>query len=158
MSQHDLEQVELTNMCAVVNPATREVVVQERVKSWRGVTFPGGHVEKGEAIVPSTIREIKEETGLDIDHLQFCGVKDWFEPDKNKRYIVFLFKTSDFSGQLLKETDEGKVFWTPIDRLPAMKLASGFQEMIDIMLHQAYAEFWYDIAPGPEGDWTKRFY
>ena len=157
MSKHELEQVELTNMCAVVNPVTREVVVQERVKSWTGVTFPGGHVEKGEAIVPSTIREIKEETGLTIDHLQFCGVKDWFEPDKNKRYIVFLFKTTDFSGQLLEQTDEGKVFWTPIDSLLSLKLSSGFQEMIDIMLNQAYAEFWYDIDPGDD-NWTKRFY
>ncbi|MDU1525301.1 MAG: hypothetical protein E7L30_06665 [Lactococcus lactis] len=48
--------------------------------------------------MPSTIREIKEETGLDISNLKPCGIKDWFEPKKNRRYMVFLYSTTTFSG------------------------------------------------------------
>lgn len=51
-----------------------QILVQDRVKSWNGVAFPGGHVESRESIVDSTIREIKEETGLDISNLTLCGV------------------------------------------------------------------------------------
>ena len=34
--------------------------------TWHGWNFPGGHVEKGEYVTPSVIREMKEETGLTI--------------------------------------------------------------------------------------------
>ena len=54
------------NMCKIVNPKTKEVLVQERIKSWEGIAFPGGKVELGESIVPSVKREIYEETGLKI--------------------------------------------------------------------------------------------
>ena len=62
-------------MCMIYDDAGN-ILVQDRVsKSWGGVTFPGGHIEKGESIVESVIREIKEETGLDIKKPKICGVK-----------------------------------------------------------------------------------
>ncbi|MCL2113331.1 8-oxo-dGTP diphosphatase [Lactococcus protaetiae] len=155
MGKHELEQVELTNMCAIIDEKNQKVVVQKRIKSWKGISFPGGHVEKGEALVPSTIREIKEETGLDICHLKFCGVKDWFEVEKNKRYMVFLFATTEFSGELIGKTDEGAVYWETIQRLPELDLSSGFIEMAEMMLKQSFAEFWYEIN---DDDWIKKFY
>ena len=59
-----MAKVELTNMCMVYDKTTNRVLVQDRIKSWKGISFPGGHMEDGESIVESTIREIKEETGL----------------------------------------------------------------------------------------------
>ena len=40
---------ELTNMVMIENPDNGQVLVQKRVKYWTGVTFPGGHIEKGES-------------------------------------------------------------------------------------------------------------
>lgn len=72
------EKVVLTNMCMVYDGS--KILVENRVKKdWPGVTFPGGHVEHGESIVDSTVREVKEETGLDIKDLKICGVKQFFE-------------------------------------------------------------------------------
>ena len=52
------EKAELTNMCMIYDGAGR-VVVQDKVgKSWGGITFPGGHVEKDESFVDSVIREV----------------------------------------------------------------------------------------------------
>lgn len=155
MAYHELEKVELTNMCAIIDEKNQKVLVQERKKSWIGIAFPGGHVEKGEALIPSTIREIKEETGLDISNLKLCGIKDWFEPKKNRRYMVFLYSTTTFSGELINETDEGKVFWQNINQLTDLKLASSFAEMAEMMLRSSYSEFIYEI----DGDtWKKKFY
>ncbi len=155
MSKHELEQVELTNMCAIIDEKAGKVVVQKRIKSWKGISFPGGHVEKGEALIPSTIREIKEETGLEIAHLKFCGVKDWYEKEKKRRYMVFLYSTTDFSGELLEATEEGEVYWTDIAHLPQLELSSDFAEMAEMMLSHTFSEFWYDIKGG---EWMKKFY
>ena len=63
---HKYEKIELTNMCMIYDN-DGNVVVQEKLnKNWGGITFPGGHVETGESFVDSVIREVKEETGLDV--------------------------------------------------------------------------------------------
>ena len=68
--------VELTNMCMVYDN-NGNVLVEEKVgKNYHGLIFPGGHVENRESVVNSMIREIKEETGLTISNLEFCGIKD----------------------------------------------------------------------------------
>lgn len=55
------ETVTLTNMCMVYDDAGN-VLVQDKVdKKWSGLTFPGGHIEKGEFFVDSVIREVYEE-------------------------------------------------------------------------------------------------
>ena len=38
-----MPKLEITNMVMVQNPQTGQVVVQQRVKSWAGISFPGGH-------------------------------------------------------------------------------------------------------------------
>ena len=43
-----MADVELTNMVMVEDKSTGCALVQERVISWRGLSFPGGHVEPGE--------------------------------------------------------------------------------------------------------------
>lgn len=90
--------VELTNMCMIYDDQGN-VLVEEKVgKDYKGIVFPGGHIENGEPIVDSVIREIYEETGLTVSNLELCGVKDWVKEDGN-RYIVFLYRTNTYSGQ-----------------------------------------------------------
>ena len=57
-----MPKLEITNMVMVRDASTGKVVFQERVKSWRGISFPGGHAEPNETIYDSAIREIREET------------------------------------------------------------------------------------------------
>ena len=86
-----MNNVELTNMCMLYDDKGN-VLVEDRVKSWKGIAFPGGHVEYKESIVDSVKREIKEETGLDTYNLKICGVKQWF--DDECHHICFLFPLS----------------------------------------------------------------
>ena len=101
------EMVELTNLCMIKDGD--KYLLQNRVKKdWQGYTFPGGHVEPGESIVQSVIREVKEETGLTLKDSHLVGVKQfWVE---SGRYIVFLFSATKFTGEL-RSSHEGEVGW-----------------------------------------------
>jgi len=137
-----MENVELTNMVMVMDKVSNKVLVQNRIKgSWTGIAFPGGHVEKGECIVDSAIREVKEETGLKISNLEICGVKDWYSPKDNKRYLVFLFKTHSYKGDLIENGEEGDVFWYDINKLQLLDLAHGFDKMVKVMLENKLNEY-----------------
>ena len=56
-----MEEVELTNMCMVCD-GKGNVLVQNKKgdRTWHGWNFPGGHVEQGEFVTPSVIREVRE--------------------------------------------------------------------------------------------------
>jgi 8-oxo-dGTP diphosphatase len=133
-------KIELTNMCMVYDKTNNRVVVQDRVKSWKGISFPGGHVEDGESIVESTIREIKEETGLTISNLESCGIIYWYNDETGDRYFVFNYRTEEFSGDLLEKTDEGNVFWVDKDDLSKLNLSDGFEEILPMFLEKKYSE------------------
>jgi len=138
----------LTNMCMIRRG--NEVLVQERKNpDWPGVTFPGGHVEAGESFVSSVIREVKEETGLDIRDARLCGVKQWTHRRGEYRYIVFLYQTDTFSGEL-QESDEGRVFWVPLDEIMNYPLAEGFDQMLPVFLQEELTENYHWYA---EGEW-----
>lgn len=76
--------------------------------------LPGGRMEKGEVPEECVIREIKEETGLDVIVKRFAGV--YAKPDKNE--IVFSF-VCDIVGGSMRLTDESKdIQFFAIDNLP----------------------------------------
>ncbi len=120
----------LTNMCMVYDE-NRILVQNRRNPDWPGITFPGGHIEPKESFVESVIREVKEETGLDIANVQLCGVKQWSHRTGKYRYIVFFYKTNTYSGEL-KDSQEGEVFWIDKKELSKYTLADGFEKMFEV--------------------------
>ena len=132
--------VEFTNMIMVQDPDTGKVLVQNRIKCWKGISFPGGHIEEGESFVDSAVREMKEETGLDIYDLQSCGVIHWNNKDTRDRYIVFLYKTQKYEGELIPSMEEGENFWITIEELKKLPSENGFDRYLPMFLENRYNE------------------
>ena len=135
------ESAVFTNMCMIYDDKGNILVQDRKNPNWPGITFPGGHVEPGESFVRSVIREVKEETGLDIQNPQLCGIKQ-FQDYQNNRYIVLFFKTAQFSGEL-KSSDEGKVFWIPRNTLEQYTLIEHFMDMVKVFESDNLSEFYY---------------
>lgn len=140
-----MEEVELTNMCMICD-GKGNVLVQDKKNhpTWHGWNFPGGHVEKGEYVTPSVIREIKEETGLLIESPKLCGIKEFHKLKDGKRYIVFLYIADRFQGTL-EPSNEGDIFWYPLNQLPMSdKLVDGFREMLSVFTKDEISEVYYE--------------
>lgn len=138
----------LTNMCMIYDED--HILVQDRMNpDWPGITFPGGHVEPKESFVESVIREVKEETGLDIANVHLCGIKQFTHKEGKYRYIVFFYKTDTYSGKL-KSSNEGNVFWINKNDLKNYVLADGFESMLEVFENNDMSENYWWLE---EGEW-----
>lgn len=140
------EQAVIGNLCMVYDNEGN-VLVENRVKKdWKGIVFPGGHVEPGESFVESAVREVWEETGLTVRNLQLCGLKQWTMEDGG-RYIVIFFKTNCFEGKI-RSSEEGEVFWIPLKDIGSYPLAKDFDKTLEVFLSDELTEVIYDQENG----------
>ena len=148
-----MEKVILTNMCMIYDKEKDSILIEERKKNWKGNAFPGGHVEDKESIVESVIREIKEETGLTIKNPKLVGVRDWIE--KETRTVSLLFTVTEFEGNLIDETDEGRVYWVKRENLNNLEYAYGFKQQLPLFLENKWSEI---FSIEENGTWKYIFY
>lgn len=145
----------LTNLCMVEDLENGKVVLQyrspKRYKKWSGYAFPGGHIEEGESLAESVIREVYEETGLTIADPKLVAVKDW-SLDDGGRYIVFCYKATRFSGQL-RSSEEGEVSWVEKDQLEQLDLSYDMLPLLEVMEDPDLSEFFY--RKRTDDDWEK---
>lgn len=135
------EKVELTVLC-LIHHETQYLLQNRKKADWKGLTLPGGHIEKNESIVDAVIREMKEETGLEIRNPKLCGIKQF--PIENGRYIVFLFQTDEFSGEV-QSSAEGEMLWVNKADLPKLDTVDDLPELLRVITDNNLTEFQYVI-------------
>lgn len=82
----------------------------------------GGHVEKGETSDEAVVREVKEETGLDLLSFNKRGlvyfVLNGYEEE------MYIYTSLDFKGELI-ECNEGELSWIDKDNVISLPIWEG---------------------------------
>lgn len=85
---------------------------------WNGL---GGKFEAGETPEMCITREVQEETGLIIHNPRLHGLLV-FTNFKGNDWYVFVFTASEFEGELLEASPEGKLEWIDDNKLTSLNL------------------------------------
>ena len=129
--QHADEPLAPATVAAVTIPVNANGDVLLTQRAFRGMydgmwVFPGGHVDKGEALLTAAVREVREETGLAVEpnSLQPLAVWEGAVSSKNKQFCVVFFaadamcESARECSMELQTKEVHRAAWVPKDLLP----------------------------------------
>ncbi len=93
----------------------------------------GGHVERGEDLLHSVVREVHEEAGLDVHDVRLAAVvhADGGDPQIGILFFVFMAWAE---GKDVIESPEGSLEWVSVYDLPTAEMASDLPVILPRML------------------------
>lgn len=116
---------------------------------WIGV---GGHFEEGESPEDCLLREVKEETGLNLISYRFRGIVTFCLEDHPTEYMC-LYTGDAFEGNL-RECDEGKLEWVDKDKVRTLDLWDGDRLFLEL-LRQEIPFFSLKLCYRKDGSWYR---
>jgi len=96
--------------CIIINDRKEVLLIHHNAGHW---DFPKGHMEEGETEIETAIREVKEETNIDVEVNEKYRYSTTYSPKEDviKEVIYFLARNiSDNKQAQLEEVSEVKWF------------------------------------------------
>ena len=154
--------MKLATLCYVINKKSNSTLMIHRVKKendyhqgkWNGL---GGKFESGESPEECAIREIKEESGLNVKSVTMKGFITFPMFDGKEDWYVFLFVTDDFEGELI-DSNEGDLAWIPNEKLMEINLWEGDKIFIPWLFKDKFFSAKFNYKDGEFVDYEVSFY
>ena len=82
---------------------------------------PGGHLDAGESPEACAAREVREETGVEVENIRFLGVTNDVFDAEERHYITLWMEAEYLSGTAVVGAahEMSEVQWWPSEALPA---------------------------------------
>ena len=96
---------------------------------WVGI---GGKFEENESPEDCLLREVQEETGLELKTWRYCGIVT-FVSDLWEGEYMHLFHADSFTGKLREDCDEGALEWVPLAQFAQLPQWEGDRIFLDLM-------------------------
>ena len=110
-------------------------LIQRKNDPYKGSwALPGGFVEWGETVESAVLREVKEETGLEVDLVELVGVYSDPERDPRGHTVTICYLVRKKGGELKADTDASNAQCFKKDSVLKLKLAFDH----DIILKDAF--------------------
>jgi 8-oxo-dGTP diphosphatase len=122
-------------LCFVLNGD--DVLLMKRSPNRR--VFPnqyngvGGHIERGEDPLAGAIREIKEETSLDVNNVSLRAIYN-IDAGEATGIVLFVFLAWSDSRDALADEREGTLHWIPRDNVLEYDLVEDIPEILPRIL------------------------
>ncbi|MEK3779277.1 NUDIX hydrolase [Paenibacillus sp. FSL R5-0810] len=117
----------LSAAAIVVNDKNELLLIKGPRRGWE---MPGGQVEEGESLSQAAIRETKEESGIDIEVIKFCGI---FQNIGNS-ICNTLFLAKPIGGELTITDESLEVGFFPIEEALRKVEWKDFRQRIEYCL------------------------
>ena len=106
-------------------------------------TLPGGGVEAGETLHEAVVREVREETGLEVEPLGLAGYREVIARDADRKverhFVILPFAARWISGEVALNEELAEARWLAPDALAGLATTEGLAEVIRAALALAAA-------------------
>ncbi len=114
---------------------TRVLLVRRGAEPLKGEwSIPGGMLELGEELPAAVVRELREETGLDVEPLDVIAVFDRIERDGRSKpkyhYVIVDYVCRKLGGRLAPSSDVEDARWVEFRQLRRYHLTAKANEVI----------------------------
>jgi 8-oxo-dGTP diphosphatase len=119
---------------AIIRDGKVLIVRRARKPALNLYSLPGGAVEVGESLIDAVVREVREETQLDVEPVGLAGHREAIVRDKEGRverhFVILSFASRWLRGEpvLNHELDDAR--WIDPAELSAYKTTEGLDEIV----------------------------
>ncbi len=111
-----------------------KVLIVRRARPPRLHTLPGGVVEAGETLLEAVVREIREETALDIEPVALAGYREAIVPDADGRierhFVILPFASRWIAGEPVLNEDLSEAMWLEPAAIARLETTAGLAGII----------------------------